>query len=191
LAALFAKQGRVNRFKSKAERDAFLESDIASVESYQTTQTSALEATRVELGTARKSLEEVEERILGVHGTIDDGRKRVRELGEHLLELKDEQNDLMERRKELWREDTKLGSLVSHASDEKKSAENNLASMMDKVCFFNICLGTANMELGDRTRAWVCVLLIASLNDTAWMAFMVLCTVSSRSQIKNSASQLN
>lgn len=136
LAALFAKQGRVNRFKSKVERDTFLKNDIASVESYRTAQASALEATRAELGVARKSLEEIEQRIAGVHGSIDDGRKRVKELSEQLVELKDEQSDLMERRKELWREDTKLGSLVSHASDEKKSAENNLASMMDKACHY-------------------------------------------------------
>jgi structural maintenance of chromosome 3 (chondroitin sulfate proteoglycan 6) len=81
-------------------------------------------------------LEEVEEQIAGVHGNIDDGRKRVKDLGEQIVELKDEQSELIERRKELWREDTKLSSLVSHASDERRSAENNLASMMDKVpCF--------------------------------------------------------
>lgn len=126
----------MNRFKSKAERDTFLKTEIASVGSYQTTRTAALEATRVELGTARRSLEEVEEQIAGVHGNIDDGRKRVKDLGEQIVELKDEQSELIERRKELWREDTKLSSLVSHASDERRSAENNLASMMDKVpCF--------------------------------------------------------
>jgi structural maintenance of chromosome 3 (chondroitin sulfate proteoglycan 6) len=136
LGALFAKQGRVNRFESKAERDAFLKNEVASVGSYQTIRTAALEATRAELGAAHKSLEEVEERIAGVHGSIDDGRKRVKELAEQLVELKDEQSDLLERRKELWREDTKLSSLVSHATEEKRSAENNLASMMDKVCLF-------------------------------------------------------
>ena len=140
LGALFAKQGRVNRFKSKAERDAFLKNEIASVGSYQTTRTAALEATRAELGTARQSLEEIEERIAGVRGSIDNGRQRVKDLGEQIVELKDEQSELLERRKELWREDTKLGSLVSHASDEKRSAENNLASMMDKVPFFFFCL---------------------------------------------------
>ena len=136
LGALFAKQGRVNRFRSKAERDAFLKNEIASVGSYQTTQTSALGSARAELSTARKSLEEIEEQIAGVHGSIDDGRKRVKELGEQLVALKDEQSELMERRKELWREETKLASLVSHAKEGMRSAENNLASMMDKVCGF-------------------------------------------------------
>lgn len=133
LGALFAKQGRVNRFKSKGERDVFLKHEIASLESYQTTRTAALESTRAELGTTRKSLEGVEQRISGVQGSMDDGKKRVKELGEQIAELKDEHSDLIETRKELWREDTKLSSMVSHATDEKRSAENNLASMMDKV----------------------------------------------------------
>ena len=133
LGALFAKQGRVNRFRTIAERDAFLRNETASIGSYQTTQKSALESARAELVTARKSLQEVEGRIVGVHERIDGGRQRVKELGDQMTALKDEQSELLERRKELWREDTKLGSLVSHAVEEKRSAENNLASMMDKV----------------------------------------------------------
>ena len=35
--------------------------------------------------------------------------------------------------RDLWREDTKLESTVSHERDELRSAERNLASMMDKV----------------------------------------------------------
>lgn len=135
LDALFAKQGRVNRFRTKAERDTFLKNEIASLSSYQTTRSSALESTRIDLETARQSLAEVEEHISGAHGSIDDGRKRAKELGEAIAKLKDEESDLVEQRKELWREDTKLQSLVSHAADEKRSAENNLASMMDKVGF--------------------------------------------------------
>jgi structural maintenance of chromosome 3 (chondroitin sulfate proteoglycan 6) len=49
------------------------------------------------------------------------------------VELKDQQSELGERRKELWREDSKLGGVLAHAGDELKSAERNLASMMDKV----------------------------------------------------------
>ena len=67
---------------------------------------------------------------------MEDGRKRTNDLTEQIKSLKGDQVDLVERRKELWREDTRLQSLVTHASDEKRSAENNLASMMDKVWFY-------------------------------------------------------
>lgn len=133
LAALFAKQGRVKRFRNKAERDSYLKHEIASMEGFQKTQTVALEATHAELATSRQAQTEIEQQVMGVHGRIEDGRKRVRDLGDQVNALKDTQSELIERRKDLWREDTKLESLVSHAADELRSAERVLAGMMDKV----------------------------------------------------------
>ena len=136
LDALFAKQGRVNRFRTKAERDNFLENEITSLGSFQATRASALETTRAELDSSRQSLAEVQERMEGVQMRMEDGRRRTNDLTEQIKSLKGDQVDLVERRKELWREDTRLQSLVTHASDEKRSAENNLASMMDKVWLY-------------------------------------------------------
>ena len=42
---------------------------------------------------------------------------------------------MTERRKDLWREDSKVDNLVSRASDELRTAERALAGMMDKVSF--------------------------------------------------------
>lgn len=133
LSALFAKQGRVNRFKTKAERDTFLRQEITSIEAYQATQTAALDDMRAELDISRKGQIEVEGKIAGVQGRIEDGRKRVKELADRSVALKEMQSELVEKRKDLWREDTKLDSLLRHANDEMKTAERNLASMMDKV----------------------------------------------------------
>ncbi|KAL0960863.1 hypothetical protein HGRIS_005878 [Hohenbuehelia grisea] len=132
LGALFAKQGRAAKFRTKAERDAFLSREITAMEAYAAAQTAALENTQNELAAARVSQDEVEENIAGTHAKLEDGRARVRTLGEGLVLLKDKQAELMERRKELWREDTKLESLVGHASEELRNAERALAGMMDK-----------------------------------------------------------
>lgn len=133
LNALFAKQGRVKRFRTKADRDNYLHQEIASLESYQKSRTSVLESTRSDLRSTREALSEVTRRRDGIQGSVEDGKKRVRDLAEQLSQLKDEQSDLSERRKELWREDSKLDGLLAHAADELKSAERSLASMMDKV----------------------------------------------------------
>jgi structural maintenance of chromosome 3 (chondroitin sulfate proteoglycan 6) len=133
LTALFAKQGRVNRFKTKAERDAFLRREIASIKAFQAEQTGALHDIKAELDTSRTGKTEVELGIAGVQGRIEDGRKRVKELADRSVALKEKQTELMEQRKDLWREDSKLDSLLRHANDELKTAERNLASMMDKV----------------------------------------------------------
>ncbi|KIJ60275.1 hypothetical protein HYDPIDRAFT_43407 [Hydnomerulius pinastri MD-312] len=132
LNALFAKQGRVKRFRTKAERDNYLRQEIASLESYHNTRSLVLESTRQDLASTQESLVDVNRRVDGIQGSIEDGRQRLRNLGDQLIELKDQQSDLSERRKELWREDSKLDGLLAHAGDELKSAERNLASMMDK-----------------------------------------------------------
>ena len=46
LNSLFEKQGRVMKFRTKSERDAFLRHKIASVSAYKANQASALEATQ-------------------------------------------------------------------------------------------------------------------------------------------------
>ncbi|EGN98108.1 hypothetical protein SERLA73DRAFT_109452 [Serpula lacrymans var. lacrymans S7.3] len=132
LSALFAKQGRVNRFSTQAERDRYLRHEIASLESYQQTQTLALDATQNELTASRAALAELNQKIEGIQSSIEDGKTRGRDVIDQLMRLKDQQSELSERRKELWREDTKLDGLVSHAADEMRTAERNLASMMDK-----------------------------------------------------------
>ncbi|KAK7015032.1 structural maintenance of chromosomes protein, partial [Favolaschia claudopus] len=132
LGSLFAKQGRGAKFRTKAERDAFLKQEIESMSAYKTSQAAALQTTKNQLRDAEKGLGEIDAQIAGVQGKIEDGRTRTKELQEQITVLKDKQNELTEKRKDLWREDTKLESLVGRASTELKTAERSLASMMDK-----------------------------------------------------------
>ncbi|KAK7466460.1 Structural maintenance of chromosomes protein 3 [Stygiomarasmius scandens] len=132
LQALFAKQGRVTKFRTKAERDTFLKNEIASMESHSQAQSRALEMTNNELEQARRSYTEVEQQIQNVQDKIEDGRRKAAELSEQLVALRDKQTELTEQRKDKWREDTKLESLVGRAADELRTAERQLASMMDK-----------------------------------------------------------
>ncbi|KAI0058717.1 RecF/RecN/SMC protein [Artomyces pyxidatus] len=132
LSALYAKQGRLNRFRTRSERDGYLKQEIASIEAHRRAQTAALQATRVELQTARGALTEVEGQLVGLHHRAEDGRTRVKEIADGLVKMGDERAQLIEQRKDLWREDAKLDSTRSHAAEELKIAERLLASMMDK-----------------------------------------------------------
>lgn len=133
LDALYSKRGRLEKFRTRAERDKYLRAEIASVETYATSQNNALLNARQELEQARTSLQEIEQRAGAAVERAEDGRTRAKELGEQLARLKDEHVELTERRKELWREETKLKSLVDGEADELRTAERSLASMMDKV----------------------------------------------------------
>ncbi|KAJ8521043.1 hypothetical protein ONZ45_g2219 [Pleurotus djamor] len=132
LSALFAKQGRTTKFRTKKERDTYLQNEIASMQAYQISQAQALETTRAELQTARQSQGEIDVKIAGLRERLEEGRARVRTLSDEMGVLRDKQADLTEQRKELWREDARLESLVSRAADELRNAERVLAGMMDK-----------------------------------------------------------
>jgi structural maintenance of chromosome 3 (chondroitin sulfate proteoglycan 6) len=58
---------------------------------------------------------------------------------QQVQDAKDERDRLMDQRKELWREEAKLDSVLSNASQEVDRAERNLSSMMDN----NTSRGTA------------------------------------------------
>jgi len=101
---------------------------------YQTGQASALEAAKTDLERARRSELELQNQMTEVQEKIEEGRRRAKELSEEISALKEQQMELTEKRKDSWREDTKLDSLVKRASDELRTAERALAGMMDKVC---------------------------------------------------------
>ncbi|PIL33483.1 hypothetical protein GSI_04106 [Ganoderma sinense ZZ0214-1] len=115
--ALYAKRGCLDKFWTKAERDRYLRAEIASMQQFRTGQADALVGLEQELARAKQSLAEVNSSINATQAKAEDARK---------------QTDETERRKELWREDAKLESLVTNAADELRGAERTLASMMDK-----------------------------------------------------------
>ncbi|KAG8878903.1 Structural maintenance of chromosomes protein 3 [Tulasnella sp. 332] len=132
LEALGLKQGRVARYTSKAERDKFLKKEIASIESYERSQRLNTDETRAELTGLQNRLQEIERKGEEVIQNLDDRRERLRAIGEQLNGLREENSKLVESRKDLWREDAKLDSTVSHAREELRTAERTLAGMMDK-----------------------------------------------------------
>ena len=134
LSALYSKQGRLSKFRTQGERDNYLRSEIASVEAFRQDQLAALQTAQQDLASSRTSLQDIEARINNAETQADDGRERAKELSVQIAALKNESAGLTERRKELWREETKLASQIGQALEERRSAERNLASMMDKVC---------------------------------------------------------
>ncbi|KAI0743763.1 structural maintenance of chromosome protein 3 [Daedaleopsis nitida] len=132
LDALYAKRGRLDKFRTKTERDRYLKAEIAGMEQFRKAQGATLSNLELELTRGRQSLKEVNTSIDATQNKAEDARNLVRKLGDEIAQLKDDQAEKTERRKELWREDSKLESLVTHAADELRSAERMLASMMDK-----------------------------------------------------------
>ncbi|KAJ3747632.1 structural maintenance of chromosome protein 3 [Lentinula detonsa] len=132
LQALYAKAGRATRFRTKAERDKFLKQEIESMNAHRQTQQQNLQFSRTHIEETRRSISELDQQIVDIKKKIDDGRLRVTDLSEQSSGLREQHLNLIEERKDLWREDTKMESLVGRAADELRTAERQLASMVDK-----------------------------------------------------------
>ena len=132
LDTLYEKQGRLSRFRTRGERDAYLNNEIASLRAYQATQTASLEAAQRDLERARASVGDLAGRTDGVQNKLEERRERVKQITEELSGVKEKHSELIEKRKEMWREDARLTNTVSHAENELRQHERELASMMDK-----------------------------------------------------------
>ncbi len=138
LSALQEKQARVGRFRTRAERDNYLKGEIASLQAFQNSQSAELERAEEDIVSAKQRIQDLQTRSNGVQQRLEDRREKTKEIGDELAGVKEKHAELVERRKELWREDARLTSTVGNAEDELRTAERNLAGMMDKVWTLNL-----------------------------------------------------
>jgi structural maintenance of chromosome 3 (chondroitin sulfate proteoglycan 6) len=125
---LYGKQGRSARFKSKKDRDTWLQTQID--ETFQSL--SRFKATRMQTqeGISEdnkliKSLEKEIEKLQQQIGVQDDSLDRDIQTA---IENKDQ---YMDERKLLWRREAQLDSEYGAAQDDLRKAERNLSTMMD------------------------------------------------------------
>lgn len=129
---LYAKQGRNARFRNKRERDEWLRAEINN--SYP--QLAKVKAVRVQTA---EDISELEKDIADTENAIASFREQLEGRGSNnesmqaqIQEAKSERDRLMDERKELWREDAKLDSVLSNASSELRQAEQELSHTMDQ-----------------------------------------------------------
>lgn len=133
LEALYAKQGRSDKFKSKNERDAYLRTEIQTAEELLAAQEERVEAVAREVKETADSLERLTDEQNEVDAQLDQGRKANAGALKQRQTLRSKLETLDEQRKALWREDGKLSSTVANAKQAKQEAERALSGVMDKV----------------------------------------------------------
>ncbi|WVQ82965.1 hypothetical protein IAT38_005101 [Cryptococcus sp. DSM 104549] len=132
LSVLFAKQGRAQQFTTQAARDKYLSGEIKSLKAYEKDQQKRVDTLRNDVQSAKEQMEEVSSRAEEQAKGEEERREGLRKMGEDIMELRAGLEGMYEQRKELWREDTKLGQAVSNAKGEMENAERSLLGMMDK-----------------------------------------------------------
>ncbi|KAJ3342500.1 Structural maintenance of chromosomes protein 3 [Entophlyctis luteolus] len=130
--ALLDKQGRSKQYKSKQERDTFLNSEITSL-------ATTLETSNKQISTLSGDLNELHGRLMDVREEINvvseqiEGRKHsMEDIVSELDALKFERSQMDERRKELWREEQRSSVALETAKEERAKAERTLMSGIDR-----------------------------------------------------------
>ncbi|KAK0532894.1 Structural maintenance of chromosomes protein 3 [Tilletia horrida] len=130
---LRGKQGLSALFSTAAERDAHLRTQIEELEGFEKTQSKHLK----ELAAARAQCQaQIEQLQLVGEQTAEklDGRRdALDKLGQQWLALKRQRDELMEEKKELWREEARLSTNVNYARDHLSVAQRHLAGSMDRA----------------------------------------------------------
>ncbi|QKX64619.1 uncharacterized protein TRUGW13939_11794 [Talaromyces rugulosus] len=128
---LYAKQGRNSRFKNKSERDKWIHNEIQETKNSIKAVKKVESQTKQDIKDLENTIETLEPEIENLRKQIDSRGDTIQSIEQEVQNGKDERDQLMDQRKELWREEARLDSVLSNASHEVDRAERNLSHMMD------------------------------------------------------------
>lgn len=170
------KQARLTKFASKEERDNWINAQIRDI-------TENLTIRQNQLNLLIEEKKAGEEEMLFKTQAIDElkeknmARFKLRqELENEEFTLKTERDEATEERKNLWREEAKLDTLIRNYSDEIRKAERTLSSTIDRVSFMMKCWSYRRETCSKclyRIPVSVCLLLAVLLNSTTFKECMV------------------
>ena len=130
--SIYAKMGRKTEFKSNAEREKWLKSEISNLEQ------DLIQAKRQEIEFS-KEFEEATEQSISLEkevSSFSSGEKErkasLKAIENELYDLKKERDSKNERRKELWREENKLETSIGILKEECSKSERQLSAILDK-----------------------------------------------------------
>ncbi|KAK4146263.1 RecF/RecN/SMC [Dichotomopilus funicola] len=130
---LLTKQTRSSQFKTKAERDKYLQQEITDATASLGMQKANEMDAREQVKSVEKSIAQLEEAIRDIREKIEGyGGNRVT-LSEKLTKAQEAREQLHEERKRLRREEDRLSSLLSNTRTERDQAESSLSHSMDSA----------------------------------------------------------
>jgi len=129
---LRAKQGRLTQFKNKRDRDQALQRQIDDIgEKLAVRKANSVQRTD-EISNLKAEINRLETEISEVRSRIDNRGDDMQSMASEVEKVKDVRDRLMDQRRELWREQSKLDPVIAHAESELRSAEDNLQRMTDR-----------------------------------------------------------
>ncbi|KJK60684.1 RecF/RecN/SMC N terminal domain protein [Aspergillus parasiticus SU-1] len=128
---LYAKQSRNSRFRNKSERDKWLQAEIKDNYTSISTVQGVMAQTQEDIKELENEIALLEPETERLRKQIDGRGDTIQSLEQQVQAAKDERDRLMDQRKELWREEAKLDSILVNATNEVDRADRSLSQMMD------------------------------------------------------------
>lgn len=128
---LYAKQSRNSRFRNKSERDKWLQAEIKDNYTSISTVQEVMAQTQEDIKELENEIALLEPETERLRKQIDGRGDTIHSVEQQVQAAKDERDRLVDQRKELWREEAKLDSILVNASNEVERADRSLSQMMD------------------------------------------------------------
>lgn len=128
---LLNKQSRGAQFKTRAERDSFLQKEINELNLTIAKQKSVFLDAEEEVNAVKHSIQELEQAITDLRAQLENWGGGRQSMIDRVGQAQENYENLNEERKRLRREDDKLDTVLAKARDERDRAERDLSYAMD------------------------------------------------------------
>ncbi|TKA81051.1 Chromosome segregation protein sudA [Cryomyces minteri] len=129
---LYAKQGRNAQFRTRRERDEWLRNQVEEINVALATRKAVTMQITEDIVQLETEIGQADNEVTEIRARIDNCGDETRTISTQVQQAKEERDRLMDQRKELWREEAKLDSVISNAQQELEKAERFLSHMMDQ-----------------------------------------------------------
>lgn len=136
---LLAKQARTSRFATKAERDGYLRSEVKKAQQFLASRQDTLASTTRDMESVSSALENCKQREKELRQSIEKRKEDVARYSDEFNVFKRQTDELIEQRKQCWKEDNRLHNEASQIRDVMQTANRTLYSMMDRVSLLFTC----------------------------------------------------
>ncbi|KAJ1730513.1 Structural maintenance of chromosomes protein 3 [Coemansia sp. Benny D160-2] len=131
--SLLQKQGRSGHFASKAQRDTWLQNEIARLQTSVELHRAQVAATEEEQTELRGRLDEIQTAATAARAKADACAEQISATQAREIGIREERETKSSRRKELWRKQARLETEATDVREELKRAERALGGTVDRA----------------------------------------------------------
>lgn len=132
---LLAKQGRHTQFRTKKERDEWLKREIGDVHNSLATRKAVAMQIAEDIAALEEQIQQLDADIQELRHSMENRGDEQQNMSGQIQQAREEKERLLDQRKELWREEAKLDSVIANAKQELDKSDRLLGQMMDANTF--------------------------------------------------------